>query len=149
MIVYRWPQEMRLTFATFKHTSTLVVLGTSAYLLSESTGTVIDSDTIWLNGKKIVPLSDSEVEGYLIFEIIWWVGDIQTTLWVWNRWSLTWHWSCKAVVISQRNWLSESGLSSYAQDPALVLSSDEYMWIFMNFRWMGFSCSKEVYGGQK
>ena len=51
---------MRLTFATFKHTSTLVVLGTSAYLLSESTGTVIDSDTTLLNGT-IVPLSDSEV----------------------------------------------------------------------------------------
>ena len=60
---------MRLTFATFKHTSTLVVLGTSAYLLSESTGTVIDSDTTLLNGT-IVPLSDSEVEGYLIFETI-------------------------------------------------------------------------------
>ena len=58
---------MRLTFATFKHT--LVVLGTSAYLLSESTGTVIDSDTTLLNGT-IVPLSDSEVEGYLIFETI-------------------------------------------------------------------------------
>ena len=150
MIVYRWSQEMRLTLATFKHT--LVVLGSSAYFLSESIGTVIDSDTTLLNGT-IVPLSDSEVgflkEGDLIFETVWWVGDIHTALWVWKRWALTWYWTYEAVVISQRSWFNESGLSLYAQDPALVLSSDEYMWIAMNFlsSFLGFWCSKDVYGG--
>ena len=58
---------MRLTLATFKHPS--AALGSSAYFLSEPNGTVIDSDTTLLNGT-IVPLSDSEVEGYLKFETI-------------------------------------------------------------------------------